>query len=144
MVDCVVDFVANMLDYWGSGNMDSSRCSNMVSSRGSNMVSGRDNSWGSLHFNSLDLSNSWGSNSWGSNSEGRSSIAVSSSRNHSMGKWCSMSNSNSGSWGSSIDTSYQAMSISKVLSLSLSISSRGSKAAGNKGENNKALSYWRL
>merc|ERR1719154_464966 len=104
MVDCVVDFVANVLDYWGSGNMDSSRCSNMVSSRGSNMVSGRDNSWGSLHFNSLDLSNS-----------------------------------NSGSWGSSIDTSYQAMSISKVLSLSLSISSRGSKAARNKRENNKAL-----
>merc|ERR1719480_664227 len=53
MVDSVVDIVSNMLDNWGSGNMDSSwgsnmvssRGSNMVSSRGSNMVSSRDYSW---------------------------------------------------------------------------------------------------
>merc|ERR1740137_269902 len=91
MLDLVVNLVTNMLDSRGSGignwgrNMVSSWGSNMVSSWGSNMVSSwgsigiggsRHNSWSSFHFNSLDLSNSWGSSnnggskmvcSWGSN-----------------------------------------------------------------------------
>merc|ERR1712061_749468 len=64
MVDLVLDLVANMLDNWS--------CGNMVGSRGNS------NSWGSLHFNSLDLSNSWGSNmvsNWGSNRDNWSSMS---------------------------------------------------------------------
>merc|ERR1711887_112715 len=64
MVNLVVDLVANLMDNWG--------CGNMVGSRGNS------NSWGSLHLNSLDLSNSWGSNivsNWGSNRDNWSSMS---------------------------------------------------------------------
>merc|ERR1712123_425452 len=116
-----------MLDNWSSGNMVSSWGSNMVGSWGSNMVGSWgsnmvgswDNSRGSLNLNSLDRSNSWGSNS----KRGSNSMVV--------GNWrCN-------SWSRGIDTSYQAMAISKVLSIS--ISSRSSIAAGSKREDNKAL-----
>merc|ERR1719350_1368343 len=63
MVNLVVDLVADLMDNWGSI---------MVSnwSNGKSGSRGNSNSWGSLHLNSLDLSNSWGSNivsNWGSN-----------------------------------------------------------------------------
>merc|ERR1712128_368176 len=138
-----------MLDNWGSGNMVSSWgsnmvgswSSNMISSWGSNMVSSWDNSRGSLDLNTLNLSNSWGSNNkrgsnsmvvgnWSSNSKTMGGIG-SSWDNSSMGNggdWCN-------SWSRSIDTSYQAMAVSKVLS----ISSRSSIATGSKREDNKAL-----
>merc|ERR1711885_85238 len=57
MLDLVVDLISDMLDNWGSGNMDSSRGSNMVSSRGSNMVSSRSSMVGNW---SSDCDN-WGS-----------------------------------------------------------------------------------
>eukprot|EP00091_Calanus_sinicus_P023168 TRINITY_DN769_c0_g1_i6.p1 TRINITY_DN769_c0_g1~~TRINITY_DN769_c0_g1_i6.p1 ORF type:complete len:145 (+),score=45.06 TRINITY_DN769_c0_g1_i6:117-551(+) len=89
MLDLVVDLISNMLDNWSSGNMDSSWGSNMVSSRGSISIGGsRNNSWGSsLHFNSLYLSNSWGSNQRGSMVSNWSSM---------VGNW----SSNSNNWGS--------------------------------------------
>ena len=140
MMDLVVDLVSNMLDNWGSGNMVSSWGSNMVGSWGSNMVGSWDNSRGSLDLNSLNLSNSWGSNNkrgsnsmvvgnWSSNSKTMGSIG-SSWDNSSMGNggnWCN-------SWSRGIDTSYQAMAVSKVLSIS--ISSRSCKATGSKREDN--------
>merc|ERR1712123_140979 len=159
MMDLVVDLVSNMLDNWGSGNMVSSWGSNMVgswgsnmvgswgsnmiSSWGSNMVSSWDNSRGSLDLNSLNLSNSWGSNNkrgsnsmvvgnWSSNSKTMGSIG-SSWDNSSMGNGGNRCNS----WSRSIDTSYQAVAVSKVLSIS--ISSRSCKATGSKREDNKAL-----
>merc|ERR1711892_1044490 len=109
----------------------------MISSWGSNMVGSWDNSRGSLDLNSLNLSNSRGSNSmvvgnWSCNSKTMGSIG-SSWDNITMGNggnWCN-------SWSRSIDTSYQAMAVSKVLSIS--ISSRSSKATGSKREDNKAL-----
>merc|ERR1711892_1544292 len=92
----------------------------MVSSWGSNMVSSWDNSRGSLDLNSLDLSNSMGSigSSWDNSSMGNG------------GNRCN-------SWSRSIYTSYQAMAVSKVLSIS--ISSRSCKATGSKREDNEAL-----
>merc|ERR1712123_511827 len=122
-----------MLDNWGFGNMVSSWGSNMVGSWSSNMVSSWDNSRGSLDLNSLDLSNSWGSNNKrGSNSKTMGSIG-SSWDNSSMGNGGNRCNS----WSRSIDTSYQAVAVSKVLSIS--ISSRSCKATGSKREDNKAL-----
>merc|ERR1711892_1356106 len=141
MMDLVVDLVSNMLDNWGSGNMVSSWGSNMISSWGSISISSSwDNSRGSLDLNSLDRSNSWGSNSkrgsnsmvvgnWSSNSKTMGSIGNS---------WDNSSMGNGGNRCSrGIDTSYQAMAVSKVLSIS--ISSRSSIAAGSKREDNKAL-----
>merc|ERR1712128_72774 len=147
----LVDLVSNMLDNWGCGNMVSSWgsnmvgswSSNMISSWGSNMVGSWDNSRGSLDLNSLNLSNSWGSN----NKRGSNSMVVGnwSSNSKTMGSignsWDNSSMGNGGnrcnSWSRGIDTSYQAMAVSKVLSIS--ISSRSSKAAGSKREDNKAL-----
>merc|ERR1712123_506980 len=131
MMDLVVDLVSNMLDNWGCGNMVSSWGSNMVGSWSSNMIS----SWGSNMVGSWD--NNRGSNSmvvgnWSSNSKTMGSIG-SSWDNITMGNggnWCN-------SWSRSIDTSYQAMAVSKVLSIS--ISSRSCKATGSKREDNKAL-----
>merc|ERR1711892_52205 len=144
MMDLVVDLVSNMLDNWGSGNMVSSWGSNMVGSWGSISISSSwDNSRGSLDLNSLDRSNSWSSNSkrgsnsmvvgnWSSNSKTMGSIG-NSWDNSSMGNGGNRCNS----WSRGIDTSYQAMAVSKVLSIS--ISSRSSIAAGSNREDNKAL-----
>merc|ERR1719154_400931 len=96
--------------------------SNMVDNRGSGDMDSRCSigNWSSNMVNSRN--NSWSSfhfNSFDlSNSGGRG---------------------NTYSRGSSINTSYQAMSIGKVLSLCLSISSRGCKSAGSKRKNNQEL-----
>merc|ERR1719154_94264 len=95
MLDLVVNLVSNMLD---------SRCSiGIGSSRHSN--------WSSFHFNSLDLSNGWGSsNNWGSNMVGSrgsnmvsswGSIGISGSRNNSWSSFHFHSFDLSNCWGSS-------------------------------------------
>merc|ERR1719369_833944 len=54
MVDLVVDLVTNMMNYWGSSNMD---CWSGISNSGN---------WCSFYFHSLNCSNSRGSNHRGS------------------------------------------------------------------------------
>merc|ERR1739838_842505 len=103
----MMDLVVDLV----SNMLDNWGCGNMVSSWGSNMVG----SWSS------NMISSWGSNmvsSWDNSSMGNG------------GNWCN-------SWSRGIDTSYQAMAVSKVLSIS--ISSRSCKATGSKREDNEAL-----
>merc|ERR1711892_1502803 len=92
-----------------SNMLDNWGCGNMVSSWGSNMVG----NWSSNSKTMGSISSSWDNSSMGNG-----------------GNWCN-------SWSRGIDTSYQAMAVSKVLSIS--ISSRSSKTAGSKREDNKAL-----
>merc|ERR1712215_283260 len=75
--------------------------------------------WGSFHFHSFDCSNSRSGNSGGSLH--LNSLYL---RNN---------------WSCCVDTTYQAMSIGKILSLCISISSRCCKSAGSKGKNNQEL-----
>merc|ERR1711970_328473 len=112
MVDLVVNLVTNMMDYRGS-----------ISNSGN---------WGSFHFHSFDCSNSRSGNSGSSKYMGSrdySSSIVTNSRNHSssIGNNRSSLHLNSlylrSNWSCCVDTSYQAMSVGKVLSLCFSISS---------------------
>merc|ERR1712002_215130 len=125
MVDLVVDLVTNMMDYKGSSNMD---CWGSISNSGN---------WGSFHFHSLDCSNSRSGNSGGSKYMGSRDNSSSIGNNRSsLHLNCLYLRNN---WSCCVDTSYQAMSIGKVLSLCFSISSRCCKSAGSKGKNNQEL-----
>merc|ERR1712215_609435 len=101
MVDLVVDLVTNMMNYWGSSNMD---CWGGISNSGN---------WCSFHFHSLNCSNS----------RGNSCSIVTNSRNNSssIGKNRSSLHLNSlylrNNWSGCEDTSSQAMSVGKILSL---------------------------
>merc|ERR1712236_141002 len=136
MVDLVVDLVTNMMDYRGSSNMN---CWGSINNSGN---------WGSFHFHSFDCSNSRSGNSGGSkymSSRDYSSSIVTNSRynSSSIGNNRSSLHLNSlylrNNWSCCIDTSYQSMSVGKILSLCIRISSRCCKSAGSKGKNNQEL-----